>query len=484
MEGSPNIIAWLTLLSVPLFALYAFKRWPAQKAALMLVVGSAMFVPPVIGVNLPVLPDMDKEILPALSGLCACLLLARRKMKAKPFRGPEVLLLLAVVGAFGTIATNGDRLVYGPTVLPALTAYDGLVDSIRILTIWFPPFYLGRTLFTTRRDLHRLVRFMALAGLVYTIPIMLELRLSPQLNRWIYGFHQSEFAQTIRFGGYRPKVFMRHGLNVALFMTITVLAAATLYRTEGRLHRRFTPGRATVFLVLMLIACKSTGAVFYLLALLPLVLWGSVRAQLRAAMAGTTLILSYPLLRSAGMVPVDGIIEFMEQNINEERARSLWFRLFTEEQILENTRDRFMFGWGGYGRPFEFDPETGEMLTVVDGYWAIEIGNHGLIGFLCVFGLMLVPVVLAWRRIERIRSEQDQLLLCVLALSTTIYVFDWVPNSSISADLTFLTGALAGLVPGIIKEERRYARWMAAKAAQERAEENALPALQPPATPS
>jgi len=51
----------------------------------------------------------------------------------------------------------------------------------------------------------------------YTFFLFIELTASPQLNRWIYGYHQSQFIMAMRAGGYRPMVFMRHGLNVAFF---------------------------------------------------------------------------------------------------------------------------------------------------------------------------------------------------------------------------------------------------------------------------
>ena len=38
------------------------------------------------------------------------------------------------------------------------------------------------------------------------------------LGREIYGFNQHMFAQAVRESGYRPVVFMQHGLMVALFL--------------------------------------------------------------------------------------------------------------------------------------------------------------------------------------------------------------------------------------------------------------------------
>ncbi|MCB9597472.1 MAG: hypothetical protein H6719_32420 [Sandaracinaceae bacterium] len=75
----------------------------------------------------------------------------------------------------------------------------------------------------------------------------------------------------------------------------------------------------------------------------------------------------------------------MAVNINEERALSLWFRMFTEGQILENTRERIVLV-GGYARFFEYDDVTGDPLSILDGYWTNELGQHGLWGFFSISG--------------------------------------------------------------------------------------------------
>jgi hypothetical protein len=469
VDGHPNPLAWLALLLVGPLAFLAFRKWRPQRAALTVVFGGAMFLPCVIRFNFPVIPDFDKEILPSFCALLACWLLRRQSLRgARPFRGPEGLVAVAALAVFGTVFTNTDPIVHGPTVLPGETLYDGLVDGIQILATWFPPFYLGRALFRSSKDLHALMRFLVLAGLVYSVFIFIELRMSPQLHNWVYGFHQSDFIQTIRFGGYRPKVFMRHGLNVALFMTMTVASAAALWKAKAPVGRFWTPGRAFLFLVVVLVLCKSTGAYFHAAIVLPVLLFFGMRMHRLAAGSLATLILGYPLFRSLDWIPVDAIVEWMRVNVNEERALSLGFRLFTEEEVLANARERIWFGWGGYGRPFEFDETTGQMISVLDGYWTIELSTHGVVGWLCIFGMMLWPVLVAVWQLPKIESRRDRTLVGALAILSALYVFDWLPNSSISADLTFMVGALAGVVPGILAEQRAEREALR----QERAEEN------------
>ena len=59
-----------------------------------------------------------------------------------------------------------------------------------------------------------------LGGLIYVPLCLFEVRMSPQLHNMVYGFAQHSFGQTVRGGGWRPMVFMQHGLAVGLFMSV------------------------------------------------------------------------------------------------------------------------------------------------------------------------------------------------------------------------------------------------------------------------
>ncbi len=460
LSGPGNPLAYLALALVIPTAFLLFWRMPARKAALIVMLGGSLFLPAMVGFDLPLFPDFDKEILPGLGALIACVVLRRRELKSRPFSGPEALLLFAVLGAFGTVLTNGDVIVHGPVVLPAQSPYDGLADATDILLRWFPPYYLGRALFRTRADLRMLCRYLVLAGLIYTLPILVELRMSPQFHIWVYGFHPGEFAQTERWGGYRPVVFMRHGLNVAAFMTIVMLVALGMWRAKVSLgfRRLLTPGPVFGYLLVILIFCKSTGAYFYALALMPLVYFASTKWQRVGIGLFVGFILGWPMIRAADLIPVDALTEIMREHLGDDRANSMWFRFFTEDQVLDNVRERLVFGWGGYFRPFEHDEVTGEALSIVDGHWLLEIGKHGLVGFFCIFGLVLWPVVTAARKLPLIDNRADRQLIATLAACMALYVWDWVPNSTLSAGFTFVCGALMGLVPGLLDEQKRKKR--------------------------
>ena len=118
------------------------------------------------------------------------------------------------------------------------------------------PFLLGYMVLSSTDGVRAWMAALLLAGLAYSLPMLLEVRMSPQLNVWIYGFFDHDFSQAIRYGGYRPMVFLEHGLWVALFGFMAVIAA-TLHLCEGEARLRLRNGAVLAYLLVVLFLCKS-----------------------------------------------------------------------------------------------------------------------------------------------------------------------------------------------------------------------------------
>lgn len=469
----PNLFAYLMLLIWPLWALLAFYMFRPSIAAMLVLTAGAMFLPCVAAIDFPVVPPLDKESLPPLAALVACMVFARDRLRGtKPFRGIEFLAVVTVIGVCLTTITNGDPVIQGSTTLPGLSMYDLIASVIKLTLRAWVPFYLGRAVFRTARDLRDLMVGLALAGLIYSLLVLIEIRMSPQFHMWFYGFHQSEFMQTMRFGGYRPKVFMRHGLNLALFMLLTLIATTALAKAKvsiGRLNATV----AAFYLTVVLLLCKSMGAIVYALVAIPLVAFASVKRQMQVAALIAAIIVGYPAIRLAGLFPAEDISDFFAAAINEERGGSLGFRLLTEETVLNRAYEKFLFGWGPYARGFIWSEETGKMTSIIDGMWVIEVTTWGVVGFVSLFGLLLYPIYRAYRQIPLIKLPRERTLLSGLAMIVAFYVIDLVPNSSIGCDLTMLAGALYSLVPGILQQQHELARKQRARSDQAAASESA-----------
>jgi hypothetical protein len=279
-------------------------------------------------------------------------------------------------------------------------------------------------------------------GVVYAFLALVEIRFSPQLHNWIYGYHQMDFSMAMRFGGYRPMIFMQTGLAVGMFMLAATIAAIVLHRT-GRVKRAHgvLPRRGAGALQEHgrhhLCAGGAAGG-------------GAGEAAARAA-PGVPRAAHAALPRAAhhGHVPHRRARGAGREDQRGARAVPLVpLRPGVPAACSGPSSSRY-FGWGGYNRNRHFDPVTGEDLSVTDGDWAIQIGSRGLVGFVAVYGLLTVPVVLTWRRIKRVKKRQDRQRLAALALITSLLVVDLLPNGLFHCLPFFLSGALFGLLQGL-----------------------------------
>jgi len=443
--NDPNVIAYLALLLWPVVVFALFERLPAHLAGTWSILGGALLLPANFWVDPPILPGIGKEEVTALSALAAGYYYAPARMRAaRPFRGYDWFAIAGLVGALATTLSNSQPIHIGIVVRPGETLYDFVSTAFTLLTRWWMPFFLGRALIRSFDELRDAIRALAIAGLLYSLFIWVEVMTGPQFSWWIYGYLASDFWQSVRpGGGFRPMVFMRHGLNVALFVVLSTMAMAAMARMRERLFG-LPCTWWTGYMLVVLVACQSTAALLYGFTMVPLLLLGSPGMAWRAALAVACIEIAYPLIRALDLLPVDAIVAAAKEYANAERAHSLGFRLQTEAEVLQRAWPRLWLGWGGYQRGNVWDPQTGAVVSVIDGFWVLKISNHGLIGFATVFGMLLSPLLAVGRSLRRAATRRDRLMLGFLALFTVQYVFDLIPNSSLHVYATWFVGVLAG----------------------------------------
>src|SRR5262249_16447535 len=151
------------------------------------------------------------------------------------------------------------------------------------------------------------------------------------------------------------------------------------------------PGGVTAYLSVILVLCKTFGALLYGTVLVPLVRFAKPRSQMRVALVLVTIALLYPALRIANVFPANSMVG-MAAEVNAERASSLRVRFDQEQQLLQHAFDRFAFGWGRWGRSRVYDKEAGIDISKTDGRWIITMGQFGFFGLLAEFGLLALPI--------------------------------------------------------------------------------------------
>jgi len=449
----PNGFAFLMLAISPLICVVIFRSLPPGRALIVSLMGAYLFLPPQpTAFDFPLIPALNKESLPALTVLILCVALYKDEMTLIPqSKLVRVMLALVLLGPVGTTITNLEPVFFGRIGLPGMSPKDMLSVAFRqILEI--TPFLLARNFLNTRAGHRDLLLALVIGGLIYSFPMLLEVRLSPQLNIWIYGFFQHSFEQMIRQGGFRPIVFLYHGLWAAFFVMSSVVAAVILLRAEEGRTKTYAMV-AGVYLFMVLVLCKSLASLMYCVFLVPMVLLVPRRLQLWAALGFAALALAYPTLKGVGAIPETALLE-QAAKISEDRAGSLQYRFDNENVLLDRAMEKPVLGWGSWGRNQILDPVTGVSETVSDGYWVIVLGIFGWVGWLGVFGLLLSPIFLMWQRLRGPVLEQSSPYVMGMGLLLGINVFDLLPN----ATLTPMTWLIAGALVGYAERDDIYTR--------------------------
>lgn len=463
MDGTPNFLAWTAFALFGPITLVCFARMRPHVAAAWTMLGAVMFLPEVIVIDLPALPPVDKQTLASFWVMLGCAWKARQRvLRARPLLGIDLFFVLAIVGNLGTVLTNPDAVVTGPVVRQGLTLYDAFAGTVKDVLFIYLPFLIGRSMFRTSDEMRDFLRILVVAGLFYSLFALFEIRMSPQSHRMLYGYHPASFEMTIRGGGYRPTIFMITGLGVAMFFLSAVIAAF------ARVHAREQKWYVPTYLTALLVLCKSTGAIVYVIFLVPiLALVRKPRFLVPLGLA--VLVFTFPLLRGGDIFPTRQLTDFF-MGISEERALSLWFRFENEDALLERGRERMLFGWGGYSRQRIFDPSTGEDMSVTDGHWIIQLGERGLVGYVAMFGMLLYPIVQAFRARKQITNRGDRHLVAALSLIAAINAVDLLPNGLFSYLPYFYSGVLAGVLPAFTarRAAAKKPRGPAARAEQRR----------------
>lgn len=442
----PNSLAYLALMLWPVVVVVLFARLRADRAFVWSIIGGYLLLPPVASFGMPLIPDLDKLTIPSLSVLLVATLLGGHRIALLPrSTAGRALVLLFVLSPWGTAFTNLEAIeliedlpswmdpATAIRALPPLTAWDGLSMMVAQAFVLLP-FALARHFLATPEAMREFLRALVIAGIGYSLLMLIEIRLSPQLNIWLYGFFQHDFGQMIRRGGFRPIVFLEHGLWTALFCAMALLAATGLGRFDGagRLRWRL----AAVWLLLVLAFSNSLGALVLALAFAPLLVVLPSRLLLRLAAVIAALVCLYPALRASGVIPADQIIALFTA-IDADRASSLAFRLDHEKRLLDHAMEKPWFGWGGWMRNLVIDPHTGRVSTIADGRWVIAFGMRGTAGYAAEFGLLALPLLLL-----ALRRASPVPVAVVAAVIHAVNLIDLLPNGTLTPITWMLAGGL------------------------------------------
>lgn len=441
----PNALAWLVMFLWPVVVIVTYQKRKgrasvARTTAWMLFLG-IMFLPSAMALDAPLIPPMNKCAVTALACWVSLQLFHRNELlkRAPGHQMPRLLLVAMIYASYMTIATNDDVLRYGRTELPGLPKTEIISYTFGILFDFYIPFTVAQRVFKTERDLRDLLDVLVRCLLIYIPFVLYELKMAPVLHERIYGYGPFGFAQAVRDGGYRPNVFMAHGLVLAVF-TCAAYAAARGLSAAGITTKPLRPKPLLWVSFVMVLLTKTLAAMIY-----GVICWLLIRRPLRTFVVTIfllfvcSLVAAYPSMRIAGSFPTYKLVEWA-RSASAERAQSLQFRFDNEDVLLVRSMQRPMWGWGGYGRSRVYD-EDGIDTTIADGLWIIWFGASGFAGLYLNLAAVFFPMLRAAFRLRKVRPSAAP-LVGVLAVVSGFLVIDIIPNGRYDYLSMIMAGAL------------------------------------------
>ena len=433
------VVVWLVVM------LGVFPSFTTHRAILVVVLGGTLF-----------LPELRQEV--ALgpfhfskyhainyAALLGALLYDSERLFSGAPRWTDLPMVVWCLCPLPSVLTNAPPPDGSSAIRDALSQTWSQTVSFGI------PYLLGRVYFSDSAAVRDLALGIVFAAAVYAPLCLYEARMSPQLHANIYGYSQHSFAQTIRFGGYRPMVFLPHGLAVGMFMVSAALIATWMWWT-GTLRPVIEEGEETglqsyipLLLVPIAILLKSTGALVLGFGG-GLVLWLASATGARwwlLLLAVTPPV--YAAVRTTGAWSGEALVESVAANLDSDRAESLDFRLTNENLLVNKALDRPTFGWGGWGRNRVFDEKSGKDLTVTDGLWIIVLGDRGLVGLVALGAVLLLPIArFALLFPPSTWSTRSLAPTAACAVVLTLWSIDSLMNAMVLPVYLLLAGSLMG----------------------------------------
>ncbi len=444
--GYGNTLAFATLAFWPLISFLFYKRLDALSATFCTLLWGFLLLPVKTEFDFPLIPPLDKE---SISTLCAFVFLrvfkkTRIPLTPKPLLDKALVLIIIFI-PFVTILNNTESILWlDGTSKPGLTIYDGFSSAFSNV-VELLPFLIGYQIVRSYDDQVQIFRLLILAGLVYAIPIFIEIRLSPQLHTWIYGFFPHQFAQQMRSGGFRPVVFLGHGLLVSMFMAVVIGCLLSFWKAKIKAVS-LPIGTVTGSMFVLLVFSKGLGAVIYTIVLGLLIQFSGIRLIGKLSIAFATVLLLYPLLITQDLFPHNYLIE-LSRSVDVERAQSLEFRFDQESALVKHALEKPYFGWGSWGRNMIEN-------SITDGYWIIMFGRYGIIGFTAIALLLWLTIWRCNRVMGLLSDRKEQIIFSGHTLIASIILLDQIPNDSMHMISWFLLGALGGRCLGIARSHK------------------------------
>ncbi len=427
-----NQLGLLMLFANFLIAPLIMAAVKGVRGVILAVAAGWILLSPRAGINIPGIPQISKDFVVPYAAALGVLLTRGHLIRRLRFSWIDLFFIIALISPFISSLTNG------------LGSWDATSEMYGRLATWGVAYLIGRVLVADLQEVRECALAILLAGIVIVPLCLLEIRMSPQLHRWVYGFYQQPFHMTKRMGGYRPILMFRHGIEVGTWLASSAVIAVWLSIASSRIRLLHLPVKYhAAALILVSLISRSLGA----LALLAMGSSAAVTARIlkmRVLLLAITLAVpGYLMLRAPGIWSPDIVVELVERFGEPKRAASFAARAYQEEELGAKARQRLLFGWGGHNRFRVFD-DFGEKTTAVDPLWIIIFGKYGLFGLVSLYGMLCIPAILiVLRTPTRYLFHPNMAGVVALILALFVTNADSLQNAFYSPLMMIAAGALA-----------------------------------------
>ncbi|TNJ37008.1 hypothetical protein [Prosthecochloris vibrioformis] len=388
MSNPGNILVPVAFLSWPFIVVFLYQKLDKRFVPVVAYVAGWMFLP-CAEYDIFMLKNTKSAVI-GYSLLLSAMIFDKDKLFSYRFNKVDLPILLWCTAPFFSSIANG------------LGVYDGMSSTLYTSIKWGIPYFFGRIYFTDTDVLKTLALTIIIGGIIYIPLSWFELIMSPQLHRLTYGFHQHSFLQSLREdGGYRPMVFMNHGLMAAMWMMLASFIATWLYMTKNIPKKiLFFPSWVPITaLVITFLMYQSMASIFYYITSI-CILYFTVKMKKKILVI--LLLITpylYILTRTTGYWDGTNFTDYIAENISPARAQSLQFRFDNETILIDKALEGSFFGWGGYGRARVFS-ESGKDLSTTDGLWVITLGNQGIYGLTWLLLSVQLPTIFFIQKVK------------------------------------------------------------------------------------
>ncbi len=449
------ILVKAALYTWPLVVIFLFTRLSPHRAVIASVIAGTLFLPEVqIAKVSDEAPDAYEFVLLILK-----------------FTKPNAICFAALLGAIlfdlKGLLTYRPRWFDIPIVIYCICPYIsnlqagvGNYDSFGMMRdkvlSWGVPYFLGRVYFTNLNNFRDLAVGIFLGGLVYAPLCLWESVMFPHLHESAYGFFPGPKNEVFRWGGYRPVVFLSHGIMLGMWMTATAVIGFWLWFTGAITELKIWPFRRSIsmgmlmlFLGLTTLWVRSTGAIAIGVAAVVGVL--QLRLVKLPVILGFLLLVSpvYIYERASGWKGDNFLEALKDAGMPPERLGSLWYRLHMENRLVLHYQKRPNFGYGD----FKPDAFMAPMLktndyprAVMDSMWIQQLAFYGHYGLASMWLVLLLPVVrFILYHPPRLWFNPALAPAAGVALVLIMYMIDNMFNAFANTVFILAAGALASL---------------------------------------